>query len=86
VVNFGELVPAVTPANVCAPVKIVASGLIAGTATVHVTAQCGCSTTVVSHEQLESASHAAAAVSAEHFDQSPASPHVDCGIGSGYTV
>ena len=37
----------------------------------------GTNATVVSHEHFEFASHAAAPVSAEHVDQSPASPHVD---------
>ena len=50
---------------------------LATTATVHVTAQCAYPVTVVSHEHFEFASHAAAPVSAEHVDQSPASPHVD---------
>ena len=47
------------------------------TATVQVTAQCAYPATVVSHVHFEFASHAAAPVSAEHVDQSPASPHVD---------
>jgi hypothetical protein len=51
-------------------------------ATVHVTAQCAYPLADVSHMHVDSASHAAAPVKAEHVAASPASPHVACGGGS----